>query len=139
MRFIKSTRHPFTDTSRKRAALARKQKAEREALPLFADQIAASQRSTDDVRQARAEAWAISQHQTRMRRAANWRKARREIDAMPPRMRTKLRAAWNGAPYPADPVYLLDFLHGLRVGRYSVDDLPFTPRKRNAHGHQTDT
>lgn len=139
MRFIKSTRHPFTDTSRKRAALARKQKAEREALPLFADQIAASQRSTDDVMQARAEAWAISQHQTRMRRAANWRKARREIDAMPPRMRTKLRAAWNGAPYPADPVYLLDFLHGLRVGRYSVDDLPFTPRKRNAHGHQTDT
>ena len=139
MRFIKSTRHPFTDTSRKRAALARKQKAEREALPLFADEIAAGQKSTDDVMQARAEAWAISQHQTRMRRAANWRKARREIDAMPPRMRTKLRAAWNGAPYPADPVYLLDFLHGLRVGRYSVDDLPFTPRKRNAHGHQTDT
>ena len=135
MRFIKSTRHPFTDTSRKRAALARKQKAEREALPLFADQIAASQRSTDDVMQARAEAWAISQHQTRMRRAANWRKARREIDAMPPRMRTKLRAAWNGAPYPADPVYLLDFLHELRVGRYSVDELPFTPKPVNARGH----
>lgn len=37
MRFIKAQRHPFTDTPRKRAALARKQLAEREALPLFAD------------------------------------------------------------------------------------------------------
>ena len=35
MRFIKSTRHPFTDTSRKRAALARKQKAERECQSAF--------------------------------------------------------------------------------------------------------
>lgn len=135
MRFIKSTRHPFNDTSRKRAALARKQKAEREALPLFANQIAASQKSPNDVMQARAAAWAVSEHQARMRRAANWRQARREIDAMPPRMRRKVPAAWNGAPYPADPVYLLDFLHELRVGRYSVDELPFTPKPVNARGH----
>ncbi len=60
MRFIKSTRHPFNDTSRKRAALARKQKAEREALPLFANQIAASQKSPNDVMQARAAAWAVA-------------------------------------------------------------------------------
>ena len=135
MRFIKSTRHPFNDTSRKRAALARKQKAEREALPLFANQIAASQKSPNDVMQARAAAWAVSEHQARMRRAANWRQARREIDAMPPRMRRKVRAGWNGAPYPAVPVYLLDFLHELRVGRYSVDELPFTPKPVNERGH----
>lgn len=35
MRFKRSPRHPFTDTSRKRAALRRKQRLEREALPLW--------------------------------------------------------------------------------------------------------
>lgn len=135
MRFIKSTRHPFTDTARKRDALARKQKAEREAMPLFAAEIAASQKSPDDVMQDRADSWAASEARTRLWRADRWRQGRREIDAMPPRMRQKVRAAWDGAPYPADPVYLLDFLHDLRVGRYSLDALPFTPRRVNARGH----
>ncbi len=135
MRFIKSTRHPFTDTARKRAALARKQRAERDALPLFAAEIAAGQRSPDDVMQARAVSWAVSQARRRQWRAERWRQARREIDAMPPRMRRKVRAAWDGAPYPADPVYLLDFLHDLRVGRCSIDALTFTPKPVNARGH----
>ena len=135
MRFIRSTRHPFTDSARKRAALARKQEAEREALPLFAAEIAASQQSPDDVMQARAAAWAASEARTRQWRADRWREARREIDAMPTRMRRKLRAAWDGAPYPADPVYLLDFLHDLRTGRHSLDDLPFTPRRVTPRGH----
>ena len=135
MRFIKSTRHPFTDTARKRAALARKQRAERDALPLFAAEIAAGQRSPDDVMQARAVSWAVSQARRRQWRAERWRQARREIDAMPPRMRRKVRAAWDGAPYPADPVYLLDFLHDLRIGRRSLDDLPFTPGRVTPRGH----
>ena len=135
MRFIRSTRHPFTDTARKRAALARKQEAERAALPLFAAEIAAGQQSPDDVMQARAAAWAASEARTRQWRADRWRQARREIDAMPTRMRRKLRAAWDGAPYPADPVYLLDFLHDLRIGRRSLDDLPFTPGRVTPRGH----
>ena len=134
MRFIKSTRHPFTDTARKRAALVRKQKAEREALPLFADEIAASQESPDDVMQGRAETWAASEARRRQWRAERWQQARREIDAMPKNMRRKVRAAWDGAPYPGDPVYLLDFLHDLRIGRCSVDALPFTPKPVNARG-----
>jgi hypothetical protein len=88
MRFIKSTRHPFTDTSRKRAALARKQKAEREALPLFADEIAAGQKSPDDVMQARAESWARSEARTR-------KCARGSVEAGPPRNR---RHAAQDAP-----------------------------------------
>ena len=40
MRFKRCERHPFTDTSRKRAALRRKQRLEREALPLLADLVA---------------------------------------------------------------------------------------------------
>ena len=45
MRFIRSARHPFTDTARKRAALVRRQKADRDALPLFAAEIAALEAS----------------------------------------------------------------------------------------------
>ena len=43
MRFHRFGKYEFRDTERKRAAFARKQKAEREALPLFADQVAAEQ------------------------------------------------------------------------------------------------
>lgn len=40
MRFKRVERFPFVDTPRKRAALARKQQRERDALPLFAGEIA---------------------------------------------------------------------------------------------------
>tara|TARA_B100000378_G_scaffold248739_1_gene221626 strand:+ start:52 stop:468 length:417 start_codon:yes stop_codon:yes gene_type:complete len=135
MRFIRSARHSFTDTPRKRAALHRKQKAERAALPLFAAEIAASHKSPDDVMQARAAAWASSEARSRQRRADQWRRARCLIDAMPPRQRRRVRAAWDGAPYPADPVYLLDFLHSLEAGRFALDALPFTPRSVTPRGH----
>ena len=135
MRFIRSRRHPFTDTPRKRAALRRKQEVERAALPLFAAEIAASQKSPDDVMQARAAAWAAREARTRHRRADQWRRARCLIDAMPPRQRRRVRAAWDGAPYPADPVYLLDFLHSLEAGRFALDALPFTPRSVTPRGH----
>ena len=39
----------FRDTPRKRSAVLRKQRSERESLPLFADQIAALQPSVDEV------------------------------------------------------------------------------------------
>lgn len=135
MRFIRSARHPFTDTARKRSALARRQTADREALPLFAAEIAARQKSPDDVMQARAKAWAAHEAHSRQRRADQWRRARRLIDAMPPRQRRRVRAAWDGAPYPADPVYLLDFLHSLEIGRIGLKALPFTLRRVNPNGH----
>ena len=47
MRFKRYGRYPFNDTPRKRAAVLRKQRNEREALPLFADQIAGEQPSVD--------------------------------------------------------------------------------------------
>ena len=44
MRFRRWHRpEPYGDTSRKRAAFLRKQRIEREALPLFADEITAGQ------------------------------------------------------------------------------------------------
>jgi hypothetical protein len=44
----------FEDTTRKRAALTRKQRLEREALPLFSDQIALKQTAVDTVMHERA-------------------------------------------------------------------------------------
>lgn len=49
MRFRRWPRsEPYGDTPRKRAAFLRKQRREREALPLFADQIAASQHGVEE-------------------------------------------------------------------------------------------
>ena len=136
MRFIRYPRHPFTDSSRKRAALRRKQRLERDALPLFAEQIAEEQPSEDEVMQDRAIRWAESQQRTRDARAARWREARRRLAALTDNERAVLLAAWNRAPYPADPTYLLDFLHGYSVGRFTLDTIPFDQVPRNKHGHR---
>lgn len=50
--------------------------------------------------------------------------------------RAVVRRAWNCAPYPADPVYLLDFLHGLSVGRLSLDNLPFNLVPTDPYGQR---
>ncbi|MCJ1903307.1 hypothetical protein E3U26_12930 (plasmid) [Paracoccus ferrooxidans] len=136
MRFIRYPRHSFTDTSRKRAALRRKQRLEREAMPLFAEQIAEEQPGEDEVMQARATKWAESQARTRASRAARWRAARRRLAALTDNERAVLLAAWNRAPYPADPTYLLDFLHSYSVGRFALDSIPFDQVPRNKHGHR---
>ncbi len=49
MRFKRTPSFAFTDTARKRAALRRKQQRKRDALPLFADQIAEEQPTEDEV------------------------------------------------------------------------------------------
>ncbi len=54
MRFKRTPTFAFTDTPRKRAALRRKQQRERDALPLFADQIAEEQPTEDEVMARRA-------------------------------------------------------------------------------------
>lgn len=134
MRFKRWQRHPFTDTSRKRAALRRKQQREREALPLFADQIAESQPSEDEVMENRAVQWAAQELRDQNRRAQLWLKARARINALSANERAVLRRAWDCAPYPADPVYLLDFLHSFSVGRFTLDTLPFNLVPTDPHG-----
>ncbi|MGZ3218445.1 hypothetical protein [Paracoccus sp. T5] len=136
MRFKRQARHEFTDTARKRAALRRKQQRERNALPLFAEQIAAEQPAENDVMEARALAWAASEVRSRAYRASKWIEARRRLSAFSANEAAVLRHAWNCAPYPADPVFLLDFLHGYAVGRFTLDALPFDLVARNPHGHR---
>ncbi len=136
MRFKRDRRHPFIDTPRKRAALRRKQEKERDALPLLADLVAETQPDEDEVVRGRAEAWEVQEHRDRTRRAQNWRRARRSLQAMSGNERKILTHAWNCAPYPADPVYLLGFLHRYSAGRFALDDLPFDLVPTDPHGRR---
>lgn len=134
MRCKRSPRHPFTDTPRKRAALRRKQRLEREALPLLADQIAEAQPSEDRVMADRAQAWSEQEVRDRRARAEKWHEARRQIDALPGDERRAVRRAWDCAPYPADPSYLLSVLHSYSQGRIDLKRPPFPLSRTDASG-----
>lgn len=127
-------RHAFTDTPRKRAALRRKQLKEREALPLLAEQIAEEQPSEDQVMLQRAKAWSEQEVRDRRKRAEKWREARRLIDALPDDQRCAVRRAWDCAPYPADPSYLLSVLHSYSLGRIDLKRPPFPLSRTDASG-----
>lgn len=106
----------FSDTPRKRAALARSQRRQRDAFPLLAPIIAETQPDADTVMRERAADWVDSEAAWRKRRADGWRRARARLFGYGPNLRAALRRAWSLAGCPADPVYLLDTLHGFETG-----------------------
>jgi len=112
MRYERTPRaEAFKDTSRKRAALRRKQRLEREALPLFATLTAEQQPGEDEVMAQRAIAWTEADQRRRDERAAHWRRVRARLFAnYGPNLRAALRHAWNRAPYPATWAYFGDML-----------------------------
>lgn len=124
MRFAKTARWPgFTDTSRKRAALRRRQRLEREKLPLFADMVAAEQPSEDEVMAARAERWEIMEEEQRAAKAAKWREARARLNSLGGNLRAVVLDYWNQHRWlPGEPGYLLDLVHQVREGRMVVHD-----------------
>ena len=61
--------------------------------------------------QQRAIGFAESEQKWRDHRASKWREARAKVAAHGEPTRKTIRALWNDAPYPADPVYLLGMLH----------------------------
>lgn len=121
MRFHRFGKYEFRDTERKRAAFARKQKAEREALPLFADQVAAEQIDVDAEMTARRLQWERHQAIDRKRRADKWREARRRLNDYQEPVRGALLAYWQGCKWPADPSYFLSMLHMYDTGRLSLN------------------
>lgn len=96
MRFTKRQRHPFTDTARKRAAVLARQRKDRDKLPLFADEIATTQKSVDDVMTARDKHWIRREIETRQAEADKWRAVRRRIAAMPDHERKLFLTYWKG-------------------------------------------
>ncbi len=118
MRFRRWHRpEPYRDTSRKRAAFHRKQRLEREALPLFADQIAAGQHGVEEEMARRVVWWDELERDRRRERAAWWRRGRARLFSFPDELRQTIRKVWRTCPYPADPASFADFLHQIAVGR----------------------
>lgn len=126
MRFIKAERRPpFEDTSRKRAALARKQRIEREKFPLISSLVAEAQKDADTVMLQRAVQWMDWQQRYRDDRAKLWRKARSKLFAYGDNVRPTLFRLWNSSPYPKTAVYLLDMMHSYDVGRLDLENPPW--------------
>lgn len=134
MRFKKTPTFEFTDTPRKRAALRRKHRREREVLPLFAEQIAEEQPEGDAVMAGRAVLSAAQETRWRADRAAAWRKARRMIDSLPKDEGRAVRRVWDCAPYPADPSRLLSVLHSYSIGKLDLKRPPFPLSRTDAGG-----
>jgi len=123
VRFRRRERSRYTVTDRKRAAAARSQKRQRDALPLLARLIAEQQPTIETVILERIASFDASEQASRDRRARDWRRARRGLDALAPDLRRALLNYWNDHRWlPGDPAYLLDLLHGLERGRLLITD-----------------
>lgn len=125
MRFKRYIDHPFEDTRRKRLALARSQRMQREKLPLLAELIAEKQPDADTVMTQRAEQWIEWTKRDRAKRAKDWREARSRLAAYGDNVRPALLNYWNNCRWPADPGYLKTMLHMYDTDRL---DLSFVPR-----------
>lgn len=126
MRFRKWPRPTvYEETGRKRSAFLTKQRREREALPLFADAIAASQHSVDEEMVRRADWWPRQQQDRRDERARVWRPARARLFAFDADLRRTIRDIWRTCPYPADPYSFADLLHQIAVGKVDPDRPPW--------------
>ncbi len=93
----------YVDTTRKRAALARSLRLQREKLPLLADFIAARQPSEDEEMARRTGWWPRQQQEKRDERARAWRRARARLAAFDNQLRPTIIVLWRTCPYPADP------------------------------------
>jgi hypothetical protein len=115
----------FEATPLKRAGLARSQRRQRDKLPLLADLIAETQPSADDEMARRAEHWPKLQQKERDERAKQWRRARQRLFKYEQPLCATIQAIWRGCPYPADPVYLLDLLHQIDMGKMDLHQPPW--------------
>jgi hypothetical protein len=116
---------PYQVTPRKCAAFLRKQRLEREALPLFAEMISARHHPVEEEMARRAIWWDDYERDRRNARAARWREARARFFALDGELRRTIRILWRTCPYPADPANFDDLLHQIRVGKINLHRPPW--------------
>ncbi|XUM25069.1 hypothetical protein ACRAVF_33940 (plasmid) [Bradyrhizobium oligotrophicum S58] len=124
MRFKRYIDHSFEDTRRKRLALARSQRMQRDRLPLFAELIAENQPSADVEMERRAADWIEWTKRDRARRARDWRRARAKLAGYGDNVRRALLNYWNRCRWPADPSYLLSMMHMFDTGHLDISYVP---------------
>ena len=118
MRFDPYGRFEPTWTARKLASAERRLKQEREAFPLFADDIAAMQPTIEAIRDKRLMLANKTMADQRQQLAINWRNVRVKVLAIPAPDRLMLLAYWKKSPYPGKPFYL-----GYVVKKYATEGL----------------
>lgn len=116
MRFNRYPRADNTDVTPRRLAAARRAvQREKDRFALFPELVT---HTTAEERIA-----AVNHHRTewdqehRQRRAANWRRARRQLGELPIIRQTGIRRYWQQFNGPGDPVYLLDMITQANRGR----------------------
>lgn len=118
MRFDRAFRvTAYEPTSRKRAAVVRRQRLDREKFPLFAGEIAEGQADPDDVLADRAVHWVKRQRERRAYLAQQWIEARARLRTLPEPERAAFIRYWNRSKCPADAGYLKTLLHMFSDGR----------------------
>lgn len=115
MRFTKSPlRFEYRMTDRRIAAARRKLERQVEAMPLFADEVRASQPTPEQVVDNANAAWQkhCANLRANLRRieAEDWVRGRRRLRLLPAEQQTALLAEWNASRLPGRAVYFLDFL-----------------------------
>lgn len=95
MRFTRYFNGDYKATDRKRAAAARRQRRELEAVPLFAQEVAETQPSIDAVMAARSADFSANLKADRARHAEKWRRGRAELRALSAEARAVLLAYWQ--------------------------------------------
>ncbi len=124
MRFARSPKSDFSDTARKRAALARKQEAERARYPLLSDHVAAEQPTADEAMAQRAARWDASTRNRRSFLARVWRENRRRLFAIPQAERRRVLAYWNTHRwFPGEAVHFAGFLRLYEQGGLDLPKL----------------
>lgn len=123
MRFSRGFRvTPYEVTNRKRAAVVRRQRLDREKFPLFAAEIAEGQDDPDEVLADRA-IWIVErQRAQRSKRAADWLRARTILRLLSDDKRAAFLRFWNRSKFPADPTYLISALRGFALGEYILHE-----------------
>ncbi len=92
-------------------AAERALKRQRDKLPLFASEIASGQPTPEERISRMDENFLKYWQHLRDGHAETWRRARRNLRALPEEEGKMLLDRWNKAPYPADSAYFADMVH----------------------------
>lgn len=118
MKFKRLERYePLTFSARKAAAFQKKLQRERDALPLFAEQIAEAQHDWESEKEKRVRQDRIYEQRMRDGAAKRWRAARADYFALPAEQRAACKAewaAWRGPHNSSNLSYVVSKYNGLR-------------------------
>jgi hypothetical protein len=114
MRFTRYPKgEPYQITPRKLAAARRAVQREKDRYPLFPE-VLKHQTAEDrlaSIADERERWW----YEMRDRHAKLWRKARQNLNRLPPGPRAAIKRYWEICGYPGDPIYLLTIIHEHRA------------------------